>query len=101
MIDEQPDTPARDPASPGGGWNVLALVIGIAVALALTVYPHLATRGDGKADHLGLFLLLWAMSAGFIRGVGFVPRNVALRAIFSTSASVLALGAGIWWLATV
>ena len=33
----------------------------------------------------------WAMSAGFVRGVGFVPRHVAWRLLFSSLACLLGL----------
>jgi predicted membrane protein len=35
--------------------------------------------------------LFWAMSAGFVRGVGFVPRRWIWRAIFSGWACAAAL----------
>jgi predicted membrane protein len=59
--------------------------------LVLTIYPLVLSKGDGKADHLATLLLLCAMSAGFVRGVGFVPKNRGLRVLFSTSVCVLAL----------
>ena len=47
---------------------------------------------------MGLYLamaLFWAMSAGFVRGVGFVPQRWAWRALFSgwSCAAALALAA--------
>jgi len=37
-------------------------------------------------------LLLWAMSAGLVRGVGFVPRAWPWRVLVSGPACTLALG---------
>jgi predicted membrane protein len=36
-------------------------------------------------------LVFWAMSAGFVRGVGFVPRHAAPRWLLSGWACALAL----------
>ena len=47
----------------------------------------------GKADHALALLVFWAMTAGFVRGVGFIPRSAALRWAFSGWASLTSLGA--------
>ena len=49
------------------------------------------TTPAGKADHAAATLALWSMSAGYIRGVGFVPRNRLLRVLFSTAACLVCL----------
>lgn len=77
------------------GLAILPLTIGIVITLGLTIYPLAVANAEGKADHLAATLALWAMSAGFVRGVGFVPRNHGLRLVFSTSACVLALALSI------
>jgi predicted membrane protein len=91
----------QPPKPPQDGWHPLVLIIGIGVALTLTAYPFAAARAGGAADHPGLLLLVWAMSAGLVRGVGFVPDNIVLRIVFSAPACLLALAAGIWRLASV
>lgn len=101
MPDERPDGATPRPPVPGGGWNIPLLIIGAGVALTLTVYPRIAAASTGKADHLGLLLLMWAMSASFVRGVGFVPRLMVLRALLSAPAALIALAAGIWRLMAV
>lgn len=81
--------------------SIPGLAVGIALLLGLTVYPALAVGPDGRPDHLAAGLLLWAMCAGFVRGVGFVPRHSLLRAALSLWASLLALGtAGLKLLST-
>ena len=40
-----------------------------------TLYPPLMADAAGRADHGLAMALFWAMSAGFVRGVGFVPRR--------------------------
>jgi predicted membrane protein len=69
-----------------------SLVVGLAIMLGGTVYPLVMANAAGRADHLLAMLLFWAMSAGFIRGVGFVPRAVVWRWLFSGWACALALG---------
>ena len=76
-------------ASPGLAF--LPLTIAIVITLVLTIYPLALSKADGKADHLAATLLFWAMSAGFVRGVGFVPKNRMLRLFLSTAACVLML----------
>ena len=73
------------------GLAILPLTIAIVITLVLTIYPLLLSTADGKADHPATLVLLWSMSAGFVRGVGFVPKNRGLRLLFSTSVCVLAL----------
>ncbi len=71
---------------------LLLMVIG-------SVYPLLFTDASGKADHRLAMALFWAMSAGLVRGVGFVPRFVLWRWLFSGWACLagLALAAFLRW----
>jgi len=78
-------------ALPEPGVSFLPLGIAIALTLLLTVYPPILTTPTGKADHAAATLALWSMSAGFIRGVGFVPLNRVLRVLFSTAACLVCL----------
>lgn len=71
----------RDHAAAGMHW--LCLLTGVAIMLGITVYPPLLTGSNGKADHGLATLLLLAMSAGFVRGVGFIPRATIPRWLFS------------------
>ena len=45
----------------------------------------------GKADRNLAMALFWAMNAGFIRGVGFVPRYWLWRGLFSGWSCALGL----------
>ncbi len=85
----------QHPPRASGGWSFLSLLIGISVTLLITVYPHAAAKGDGSADMMAAAFLFWSMSAGFVRGVGFVPSNKMLAAIFSLPAALLALAVGV------
>lgn len=92
---------AQPPPHTSGGWSPFSLLIGICVTLLITVYPHAAARNDGSADMMAAAFLFWAMSVGFVRGVGFIPSNKILAAIFSLPAALLALAVGVarlyWW----
>ena len=81
-VDQQEKTPRS---------NILSLTIAIVITTVITIYPLVLTNESGQADHLAATLALWSMSAGYVRGVGFVPRNRCLRVLFSKSACVLAL----------
>jgi predicted membrane protein len=78
----------------------LALAVALAILLGLTAYPPLLVRPDGRVDHALLLALCWAMSAGFVRGVGFEPRQSALRLALSGRAvtAALLLAAVVWGL---
>lgn len=68
-----------------------SLLTGLALMLIGTAYPLVFARDNGHADHGLAALLFWAMSAGFVRGVGFVPRHRLWRLLFSGSACLTAL----------
>ncbi len=80
-----------EPAPQRPGLHGPSLLLAIALMLGGTLYPPLMTDGQGQADHGLAMLLLWAMSAGFVRGVGFVPRFWLWRWLFSGWSSALAL----------
>lgn len=75
------------------------LLAAIALMLAGSIYPLLFAGADGKADHGLAMALFWAMSAGFVRGVGFVPRARLWRLLFSGGACLagLLLAAALRW----
>lgn len=76
-MDKVTDTPR----GPGIAWSPLLLAI--AITLGITANPRLLADGAGSADHWAAMALFWAMSAGFVRGVGFVPRLTGLRWLLS------------------
>jgi len=69
-----------------------SLTAGLVLMLAGTAYPLVFARADGRADHGLAMLLFWAMSAGFVRGVGFIPQHQVWRLLFSGRACLVALG---------
>lgn len=93
MAAAQPDKSAGTARedTPDTGGTLLPLGIAITLALLLTIYPPILSTPAGKADHVAATLALCSMSSGFIRGVGFMPRNRVLRALFSTTACLVCL----------
>lgn len=75
----------------GAAIHLPCLLTAIAIMLAGSVYPLLFAGGDGKASHGLAMALFWAMSAGFVRGVGFVPRARLWRLLFSGGACLAGL----------
>jgi predicted membrane protein len=73
------------------GLALLPLLIALALMLLMTVLPGLATNRHGQADHPAALLAFWAMSAGFVRGVGFIPRHALPRLLLSGLACGFAL----------
>jgi predicted membrane protein len=77
-----------------------SLLAALAIMVGGTLYPPLMADAAGHADHGLATLLFWAMSAGFVHGVGFVPRAAAWRWLFSGWActGALAAAAALKWL---
>ncbi len=90
------DAPAQD-RGPGPGIHAPSLALALLIMLAGTLYPPLLAGPDGRADHVLAGLLFWSMSAGFVRGVGFVPRHAAPRWLLSATAAFGALAAALAW----
>lgn len=73
----------HDIAVPDGmAVHLPSLLVAVIIMLVGSVYPLLFAGPDGKADHGLATALFWGMSAGFVRGVGFVPRAWAWRLFF-------------------
>ena len=73
-----------------------SLLTAIAIMLVGTLYPPLMADPSGKADHPLALAVLLAMSAGLIRGVGFVPRHLVWRLLFSGWACAAALALALY-----
>jgi len=68
-----------------------SLAVGFIIMVAGTVYPAIMTDRLGHPDHRLASALLWAMSAGFVRGLGFIPSHAVWRWTFSGWATLLSL----------
>jgi predicted membrane protein len=60
-----------------------SLTVALAIMVGGTLYPSLMADAAGHADHRLAMALFWAMRAGYVRGLGFVPRQVLWRVLFS------------------
>ena len=76
-----------------------SLIAALSIMLGGSIYPFLMMRADGTANHALALALFWAMSAGMVRGVGFVPRAWVWRLLFSgwSCLAALLLAAGLRW----
>jgi predicted membrane protein len=90
MSDQSESMLKRSVDQPDGNSKIalLPLLIAVIICLLISIYPQILVK-QNVANHGAASLLFWAMSAGFIRGVGFVPENRILRAVFSTYACLL------------
>jgi predicted membrane protein len=80
-------------ATPETRVHLPCLLVALVIMTGGTLYPPVLTDAAGRADHLLAGLAFWAMSAGFVRGVGFMPRSILPRWLFSGSACLLATSA--------
>ncbi len=81
---QQPRTSSRLDSGLARG---LSLLIAVVISLGLLVWPKLVVAADGSVDHRWLSMLMWGMAAGFVHGVGFIPRNRILRVILGPAAA--------------
>lgn len=88
--------PADTPEHGRSGLRWPGLTVGLVLMVVLTLYPPLLVNRQGQADHALATALLFAMSAGFISGVGFVPRWWGWRWLFSGWACAAALLLAVW-----
>lgn len=69
-----------------------SLLAAMLLMLGGTAAPLLFADASGAADHTLAMLVFWGMSAGFVRGVGFIPRHAVFRWLFSGWAVLAAIG---------
>jgi len=74
-------------SSHSGAARMLSLLIAITTSLGLLAWPQLVVTADGHVNHLWLLLLMWGIAAGFVHGVGFIPRNHVLRVVLGPMAA--------------
>lgn len=72
-----------------------SLVGALALMALMTVYPRGLTRDGVAIDHALLTLIMWGLSAGFVHGVGFVPRHPVLRVLLGPIVAWLLMGLGL------
>ncbi len=77
------------PTQAGLHWP--SLLVAIVLMLLGSIAPVYLADAQGQASHGLATLVFWAMSAGFVRGVGFIPRARIWRWLFSGWACGIAL----------
>jgi predicted membrane protein len=79
------------------GWaRGVSLATAITLMLLVTLFPLPLTMADGSPiSHSVLMLIMWGLSAGFVHGVGFVPRNRLLRLLLGAAAAWALMGVGL------
>lgn len=81
----------RQPPRQASSIHLPSPAVGLLIMVGGTLYPPLMANAAGQADHGLALALFWAMSAGFVRGVGFIPRNGVWRLLFSGGACACAM----------
>lgn len=71
--------------------HVPSLAAALVIMIVGTLYPPLMADSAGRPNIPLALCLFWAMSAGFVRGVGFVPRALVWRWLFSGTACAVAV----------
>jgi cyd operon protein YbgE len=81
------------------GWTRgVSLVAALALMVLVTLLPRGLTAEDGSPiSHGVLALIMWGMSAGFVHGVGFVPRNRVLRVLLGPVVAWLWMAVGLFF----
>ncbi|AGX86444.1 hypothetical protein Cenrod_0320 [Candidatus Symbiobacter mobilis CR] len=91
-----PATKESQSSAAQSGWRGLSLCIALTIMVVGSAYPFFFTLPGAPADkpvhHGYVMVLLWAMCAGLVHGVGFVPRWAPWRWLFSGWACLFALG---------
>jgi len=63
--------------------RALSMLLAGPLSLVMLLHPLALLDADGHYSHGLLALAMWGISAGFVHGVGFDPRALAWRWVFS------------------
>jgi predicted membrane protein len=74
----------------------LSLAVALFIMVGGSIYPFMFAGPSGAVDHGFASAVFWAMSAGLVNGVGFKPRFVLWRWLFSGWACLGALLLAAW-----
>jgi len=86
-------------AALNNGWaRGVSLLAALSLMLLVTLLPRGLTVEDGSPlGHGVLALVMWGLSAGFVHGVGFVPRNRILRVLLGPMVAWLGMSVGLFF----
>ena len=79
--------------------RVVSLLAAGAFSLVMTFYPQALIGESGAPAHAALLLSMWGIGAGFVHGVGFVPRHALLQLLLGPIAAWLLMPLAAVWLA--
>lgn len=79
------------------GWaRGVSLASAFGLMILVTVFPRgLTVAGGDPIGHGVLALIMAGLSAGFVHGIGFVPRNNILRALLGPLVAWALMGVGL------
>lgn len=77
--------------------RLLSLALAVTLAVLILIYPRAVAASLDDVRHGLLSLLMWGIAAGFVHGVGFVPRLWLWRLVFHPVLGWLLMGFGTWW----
>lgn len=81
-----------------GALRLLSFCLAVALTVLVLAYPRAIASSVSEVRHGVLALLMWGIAAGFVHGVGFVPRLPLWRIVFHPFTGWLLMTLGIAWL---
>jgi cyd operon protein YbgE len=77
----------------------VSLLLAAPLSLILLLHPFALLGAQGRYSHGLLSLAMWGISAGFVHGVGFDPRALVWRWLFSPLLAwpLMLLGYSLLW----
>ncbi len=76
-------------------WSrLLSFTLAVAACAGIVVFSKEIAALAGGARAAAIMLLLWGAAAGFVHGVGFVPRHAIWRVVFHPLGGWLYMAAG-------
>lgn len=79
----------------GAGAHALSLFAAVALVALIVFYPRALATSTRDLHHGWLLLMMWGISAGFVHGVGFVPRSRLLGYLLGPVAAWLLMGGSV------
>jgi cyd operon protein YbgE len=76
----------------GTAAHALSLLAAIALVALIVFYPRAVATSTQDIHHGRLLVMMWGISAGFVHGVGFVPRSRLLGFLLGPFAAWLLMG---------
>lgn len=80
-----------------GPLRALSLVLALVLAGCVFWQPRVFAANTGTLQIWQSLLLVWAVSAGVVYGVGFKPNHVLWQTVFSPLPAMLILMAGLFY----